>query len=339
MSNARTVFAAAFWVALAATGAQAQPAAEFYKGKQVRMIVGHAVGADYDLGGRLLAKYLVRHLPGHPTIIVQNMPGAGSTIAANYLSSMAPRDGTVFGSFSRNLPSQALLGNDRIKSDPRAFNYLGATALPSRVCVIWHAARIKSFEDALATETVIGAAAGGAGSIVPVVLNHVLNTKFRVIEGYKSPADVVVAMERGEVDGLCTAYAQFRSQNHLLREGKVRIIMRAEEQPIAELSAVPSVYDFAKTDDQRRFLRFVFSTTEFGRPYVMPPGTPPELVETMRKAMADAVNDPALIAEAEKTRVDMHYTPPQQLERLLTRLYETPPEMIAVVRKLVPNIQ
>jgi tripartite-type tricarboxylate transporter receptor subunit TctC len=334
----RNIFVAATFAVLVSANAWAQPAADHYKGKQIRLIVGHGVGADYDIGARLLAKHLARHVPGQPTIIVQNMPGAGSTIAANYLFSQAAKDGTVFGSFSRNLPSQAVLGNARIKSDPRKFNYLGAMSLPSRVCVFWNTAKARSFDDAFINQLIIGAAAGGAGSIVPVVLNHVLNTKFRVIEGYKTPADVIVAMERGEVDGVCTAYAQFRNHRHLLDAGKMRIVVRAEEQPPAELSKVPSIYGYAKTDQQRRFLRFVFSTTEFGRPYVMPPDVPPDLVAVMRKAMAGAANDPALIAEAERTKVDMHFTPPAQLEALLASLYDTPPEMIQAVRKLVPHL-
>ncbi|MGH6771527.1 MAG: Bug family tripartite tricarboxylate transporter substrate binding protein [Xanthobacteraceae bacterium] len=336
--HAGTLFITVLCAALASASLRAQPAGkDYYKGKQIRMIVGHGVGADYDIGGRLLAKHLARHIPGQPTIIVQNMPGAGSTIAANYLFSQAPKDGTVFGSFSRNLPSQALLGNTRIKSDPRKFSYLGATSLPSRVCVFWNSAKARSFDDAFSKQLVIGAAAGGAGSIVPVVLNHVLKTKFRVIEGYKTPADVIIAMERGEVDGICTAYSQFRNYGHLLGAGKMRIVMRAEERPSVELSNVRSIYSYAKTDRQRRFLRFVFSTTEFGRPYVMPPGVPPDVVAVMRKAMADTVKDPALIAEAKRSKVDMHYTPPEQLEQLVASLYDTPPDMIDAVRKLVPH--
>ena len=325
-------------VCFAPAPATAQPAADFYKGRQLRLIVGHPVGADYDIGARLLAKHLVRHIPGRPTIIVQNMPGAGSIVAANHLHNQAPRDGSVFGSFSRNFPSQALMGQARIDADPRRYNYLGATSLPSRVCVSWHAARVKSLADAFAHELIVGAPAGTSLSIIPTVLNHVLATKFKIIEGYKSPADVIIAMERGEVEGICSGYMQFRTQEHLIREGKLRILLRAEEVPVPELAHVPSVYGHAKTEEQRRFLRFVLSTTEFGRPYVMPPDVPAERVAVMRKAFADAVNDPALVAEADKMKLDMSFTPPEQLERLLGRLYETPPAMIEAVRKLVPNL-
>jgi len=316
--------------------ASAEPAADFYRGRQLRLIVGHPVGADYDIGARLLAKYLTPRIPGQPGIIVQNMPGAGSIIAANYLASQASRDGTVFGSFSRNFPSQALMGQARIKADPRRYNYLGATSLPSRVCVTWHAARVKTLAEVFEHELIVGSSAGSSLSIIPTVLNHVLSTKFRIVEGYKGPPDVLIAMERGEVEGMCSSYAQFRAQENLIRDGKMRILLRAEEAPVPELAQVPSVYDYAKTEDQRRFMRFVFSTTEFGRPYVMPPEVPPERVAAVRKAVAEAVRDPELISEASRMKLDMSFTAPEHLEQLLARLYETPPAMIEAVKKLVP---
>jgi tripartite-type tricarboxylate transporter receptor subunit TctC len=336
-SHRATIPAAVALLACTVNLASAESAADFYRGKQLRLIVGHPVGADYDIGARLLAKYLAPHIPGHPSIIVQNMPGAGSIIAANYFASQAPRDGTVFGSFSRNFPSQALMGQSRIKADPRSYNYLGATSLPSRVCVTWHAARAKTLADVFEHELIVGSSAGSSLSIIPTVLNHVLSTKFRIVEGYKGPPDVLIAMERGEVEGMCSSYAQFRAQENLIRQGKMRILLRAEEIEVPELAQVPSVYDYAKTDDQRRFMRFVFSSTEFGRPYVMPPDVPPERVAAMRKAMADAVHDPELVAEATRMKLDMSYTAPEQLEQLLARLYETPPAMIEAVKKLVPG--
>ena len=318
--------------------ANAQPAAEFYKGKQIRLVVAHSVGADYDIGARLLAKYLARYIPGQPSIIVQNIPAGGGIIAANYLYSQAPRDGTVMGSISRNLPSQALMGQVRIDANPRRFNYIGATSLPSRVCIAWSSARVQTINDLFKYELIVGAPSGTSLAGIPKVLNHVLNTKFKVIEGYRGPSDVIIAMERGEVEGVCSAYAQFRAHDQLFRDGKVRILLRAEETAVAELSHVPSVYDYAKTDEQRSFLRFVLSTTEFGRPYVMPPDVPGEPVAIMRKAMAAAVADRALVSEAEKMKLDMTYTSPEQLENLLTRLYETPPALIEAAKQLGSNL-
>jgi tripartite-type tricarboxylate transporter receptor subunit TctC len=319
-------------------GANAQSASDFYKGKQIRMVIGHPVGGDYDIGGRLLAKYLSRHIPGQPIIVVQNMPAAGSLVAANWLHNQAPRDGLVFGSFSRNWPGQALMGQSIIEADPRRFNFIGATSLPSRICVNWFTSRVKSVSDLLSQELILAGSAGSSLSIIPSVLNHVLGTKFRVIEGYKGPPEGIIAMERGEVEGMCSAYGQFRNHEAWIREGKLRVFVWLEETPIPELPDVPSIYADTKTDEQRQFLRFVLSSTEFGRPYVMPPETPRERVETMRKAFADAVRDPELVAEAARMKLDMTYRPPEELERLVMSLYETPPAMVEAIKKLVPNL-
>jgi tripartite-type tricarboxylate transporter receptor subunit TctC len=323
----------------ALTAAAAEDAAEFYRGKQIKMIIGHQVGADYDIGGRLLAKYLARHIPGQPTIIVQNMPGAGSIIAANFLFSQAPRDGTVFGSFSRNFPSQSLMGLSRIKADPRQFNWLGATAFPSRVCLSAGTARVKTLDDLFRHELIVGGSAGSSLSIMPTVFNHVLGTKFRLVEGYKGVTDTVIAIERGEVEGICASYGQFTSLEQQIKDGKLRILLRAEEVEVPALAHVPSIYAYARTEEQRYFLRFILSSTEFGRPYVMPPQVPANRVAAARRAFAAAVRDPELMVEAGKMKLDMTYHSPEQLEQLLAKLYRTPPETIAAVKKLIPNLK
>jgi tripartite-type tricarboxylate transporter receptor subunit TctC len=334
---------AAFVVCLsgAASGfAVAQSGSDYYRGKQIRMIIGHPVGNDYDLGGRFLAKYLTKHIPGDPLIVVSNMPAASSVAAANFLYRQAPRDGTVFGSFSRNIPSQALMRQANLDVDPRRYNWIGGTALPGRVCVAWHTAKVRTPADLLKHELIVGG--GGAGtslSIVPTVFNHVLGTKFRVVEGYKGTTDTVLAMERGEVEGVCATYGQFRVFEKLIKEGKLRFILRAEESPIAAIPDVPSIYDLAKTDEQRQLMRFVFASVEFGRPYVLPPDSPPELVALMRKAFAETVKSPELVAEAERLKLDMTYRPPDDLMKLVDNLYKTPPSVIDTVKKLVPNIQ
>ena len=221
----------------ASAAAFAQPASDYYRGKQIRMIVGHPVGNDYDLGARFLAKYLTRHIPGNPLIVVSNMPAASSVAAANFLYTQAPRDGTVLGSFSRNIPSQALMRQANLDIDPRRYSWIGGTALPGRVCAAWHTAKVRTPADLLTTELIVGGGGSGSSlSILPTVLNHVLGTKFRLVEGYKGTNDTVIAMERGEVEGVCATYGQFRVHERALKEGKLRLILRAEESPIA---AVP----------------------------------------------------------------------------------------------------
>lgn len=339
-----TLKACTFLIALVAVGGGSSAifgqTADFYRGKQIRLISGHPVGGDYDIGARFLAKYLQRHVPGQPTVIVQNMPQAASIVAANFTFNQAPRDGTVITSFSRNFASQALLGQPNIEADPRRFVWLGAYSLPSRVCVNWHTAAVKTPADLFTHELIIaGGGAGSSLSIVPTVLNHVLGTKFRVVEGYKGINDAALAIERGEVQGVCMTYGQFTNYEHLFREGKLRILLHAEETPLTERPEVPSIYAYAKTDEQRQLMRFVFSSVEFGRPYVFPPDVPRDRVEIMRKAFVEVAQDKDMQADAARLKLDMSYHTPEHLERLVAALYETPPALIEVVKKLVPNLQ
>ena len=173
---------------------------------------------------------------------------------------------------------------------------------------------------------------------MPTVINHVLGTRFKVIEGYKAAQNVLIAIERGELEGVCSSYSQFRSFDRLFRDGTLRILFRVEEAPLPDRPDVPSVFDLAKTDDQRQLMRLVFSSVEFGRPYVFAPDVPKDRVETMRKAIADAAKDPELLAEADKMKLDMAYRPPEHLERLIANLYQTSPAMVETIKKLVPNL-
>jgi tripartite-type tricarboxylate transporter receptor subunit TctC len=315
--------------------------ADFYKGKQVRTIVGHAVGNDYDVGTRLLVKYLPKYVPGQPTFVVQNMPQAAGVAAANFLYGQAPHDGLVMGTFSRNYPTQAILKQANIEGDPRRFRWLGATSFPGRVCIAGAKSAVKTPADLFTHELIVGGGpgVGSSNSIVPTVINRVLGTKFRVIPGYKSSQDAVLAIERGELEGVCASLGQFRAYEQQIKDGQLRIIFRAEEAEMPDLPGVPSIYDFAKSDEQKQFMRLVFSSVEFGRPYVLPPETPMERVQVMRRALAEAIKDPDLVAESDRTRVDMTFRPPEALERLVNRLYETPPALVDKIKELFPDIR
>jgi tripartite-type tricarboxylate transporter receptor subunit TctC len=313
-------------------------AEDFYKNKQIRVIAGFPAGNDYDLGARLLVKYLPKYIPGQPTIIVQNMPQAASVVAANYLAVQAPRDGTVFGSFSRNIVNDALTGQPNVAIDPRQLIWLGATSRPARVCVRWYTAPVKTPDDLFTQEFIVGAAGATSSlAILPTVFNKVLGTQFRIVEGYQGMGDAMLAMQRGETQGVCASYAQFRIADQLIRDGKMTFLLRAEEAPIAEIPAVPSIFDYAKSDEQRELMRFIFSSTEFGRPYAFPPDVPADRVDLMRKAIAQAAHDPDLVAEATAIKMDMTYTPPEHLEQLVANLYKTPPAVIETVKALLPS--
>jgi tripartite-type tricarboxylate transporter receptor subunit TctC len=232
-----------------------------------------------------------------------------------------------------------MMGQPNIEADPRRLQWLGATSFPGRVCTAWATAPVKTAADLFTHELIVGGSgAASTLSIVPTVLNHVLGTRFRIIEGYKAAQDVLLAIERGEVQGVCSSYSQFRSYDRLFREGKLRILFRVEEAALPDRRDVASIFDSAQTEEQRQLMRFVFSSVEFGRPYVFPPGVPEDRVELMRKAIAATAKDPELLVEAEKMKLDMAYRPPQHLERLVANLYATPPAMVETIRKLVPNL-
>jgi tripartite-type tricarboxylate transporter receptor subunit TctC len=334
------------WIAAAAVvigfscGARAQSAQEFYKGRQLQLVVGYEVGNDYDIGARLLARYLSRQLPGQPTIVVQNMPQAAALVSANFIYSRAPRDGSVLGSISRNLPSQAVMKLPNIEADARRYNWLGGTSFPGRICVATADAPVKNIDDLFSKELLIGSVGvGSSTSIVPTVINKVIGTKFHLVEGYRGAGDVILAMQRGEVQGGCMSYGQFRSHEQLIREGKLKIILRAEESEMAEAPGVPSIYDYAKTEEQRQLMRFMFSSTEFGRPYIFPPDVPKDRVQFMREAIARAVKDPDLVADAAKAKLDMTYRPPERLEKLVGQLYDTPPALIEKLKIISPSLK
>lgn len=325
-------------LALQLSPAAAQSVAEFYKDKQVKIIIGNAAGGDYDLGGRLLARFLGNHIPGNPTVIVQNMPGASTVTATNYLWAKAPRDGTVIGSFSRNIASQAVIGKMNIEADPRQFGWIGGSSLPSRVCMVSAKSGVKSPAELFTREVIVaGSGAGSSLSIVPTALNNVLGTKFKLVEGYQGSGAAMIALERGEVEGICHTGGVFQSHHaQMVKEGRLKILLHVEEAEYAEDPSVPSIYEFAKTEKQKQMLRFLFSSTEFGRPYVTPPGVPADRLAALRKAFADTLKDPALIEEAKKLSIDMTYRPPQELEKLVEALYATPKDTIEELEKIVP---
>lgn len=308
-----------------------QSVAEFYSGKQIKVILGTDPGGDYDQGGRLLARYLGRHIPGNPAVIVQNMPGAASVVAANYLYNVAPRDGTAFGGFSRNIPSRAVRGIKNFRADLRRFGWLGGTSLQHRICVALTSNPVKRIDDLFTMPLTVGS--NGPGSvlqIIPSALNNVIGTKFNIIQGYKGIADVSIALRRGEVDGVCHLADYFLegSNRDLLTEGKIRILFNAEQMPLRGHPEIPSIFDRIKSEADRQVVALLLSGTEFGRPYTFPPDVPADRLAVVRRAFADTVKDPEFLAAAEKQKLDMIYISPQAMEKQVEALYALPKEIL-----------
>ena len=318
--------------------ATAESVEEFYKGKQVRLVLGHDVGGDYDLGGRLLARHLGRHIPGQPTVIVQNMPGANSLVATNFLFNVAPKDGTVIGSFSRNIPGDAVRGLRNLNADPRKFGWIGATSRPGRICIAKADTGITGIKDLMTRELIVGGTgAAGIQSFVPNVVNKVLGTRFKVVEGYKGFADLIVALERGEISGVCHVLdILMSSQGDAIRAGKYRVLFNVEETPIADMPHVESIFKHVSNERHRQVLSLLFSSADFGRPYAAPPEVPAGRIAALRAAFDATMKDPEFLTEAKSLKLDVTPTAGKDLQKAVDQLNAIPKEVIDAANEILP---
>jgi tripartite-type tricarboxylate transporter receptor subunit TctC len=307
----------------------AQSVADFYKGKQIEFIIGTSSGGSYDLWARLIGRHMGRHIPGKPSFLPKNMPGAGHIKATNYLFNVAPKDGSTIGTFSRNIPTRALLKHPAVKFKPEAFNWIGSPELTNRVCVAKKGAPVQKGEDLFARELIVGGAgAGTAVSTTPAVLRGVLDMKFRVVEGYKGASDVILAIERGEVQGICQTVSGINSSHPgWLKDGKLVVLFNLERKPIPEYKA-PSIFSFAKTTEQRQILAFYSSNTELGRPIAAPPGVPADRLTALRRAFDATMKDPAFMAEANKQGFEINALTGEELTERVVELGNTPAAIV-----------
>jgi len=286
--------------------------------KKIRIVLGAAPGQDYDLWARLIARYLPAHLPGKPSIIVENMPGGGHLIATNWLYNIAPRDGTVWGMVSRNIPGQAFLKLNTARFDPLRFSWIGSPELTNRGCFSMARSGVLQADQILTRELLTGGTgAGSAVSQTPTLLAGLLGMKFKVIEGYEKPQDVVRAMEGGEIDGVCQTVQSFmRERQDWFKSGTARVLFTMERKPVAGLAA-PTIYEFAKTDEQRQILDYFSSSIELGRPMLLPPGVPAARVALIRRAFDATMSDPYLFTEANKLGLDPSLRTGEELEEFI----------------------
>lgn len=326
--------ALALALGLAASAASAQTPEQFYRGKQLKLIVSFAAGTDYDQWSRLIGRHMSKHVPGNPAIVVQNMVGAGGMQGANHLASAAEKDGTAIMMIGRNLPYQALTKDPGVRFDPLTFNWIGSPEVATRVCSVLDTAPAKKAEDIFSVETIVGG--NGAGSAVtqtPTLLNALLGAKFRIVEGYPAPADIILAMERGEVHGFCGSYLAMHQTPGWMQNGRLRILFNLEQSPIPGVNA-PSIFQFAKTDEQKKILSIFSSSVELGRPIAAPPGVPADRVAALRTAFEATMKDPELVAEAAKQKLDIQVVTGPQVEQLIRNLLASPPELIEKVNQL-----
>ncbi len=331
--------------ALAAVAALAIPASasaqsDLYKGKTVRMVVGSGVGGGYDIYARLLARYLEKALPGQPSVITQNMEGAASLTATNWAYRIAPKDGTVILATANALLLEPLYGNAAADFETTKFEWIGSIGKQQQVCVTWHASPVKTLEDALARETIVSATgAAGGPAIWPRIVNQMLGTKLKVIGGYSTGASRL-AVERGEVDGICgLAWSTLKTSDpRWVKEKLVNVLLQMGTQPQPDLPGVPLLFERVKSDEDRATLRLIFVPDDMGRPYLMPPGTPAANVAAVRAAFRTIMNDAAFRAETESRGLEVDPVYGEDMVKQLDAAFAAPKPIVDRARDLLGRV-
>ncbi len=327
----RIALALASVLLAALTPARAQSVADFYRGKQIRVIVGSSAG-DYDTWARLVARHMRQYVPGNPNFVVENMPGAGSLIAANYLYNKAAQDGTVLGSVSRNIPNFALMKHANANFDPLKFNWIGSPEMTHRACYARADSGVTSPEQLFEREVLMGGdGAGTSLSEMPTLLKNLLGMKFKVVDGYKGSTEIVLAMQRNEVQGICqTVIAFANSGQQLLDDGTVRMLFTTEKERVGKYNnKIPTIFEYAKTEEQKQILAFHAASLETGRPWVAPPNIPADRVEALRRAYDATMKDRGFLEEARQRKFEVDPRTGEYVEGVIRSIASLPPELIA----------
>jgi len=311
---------------------------QFYKGKQISVIVGSSAGGGYDTYARLLARHFGSVIPGNPMIVVQNMSGAGSNRAAGYIYSVAPKDGTAAAAIFPGAVLQPLLSDVPVSHDPNKLIYLGSANSDVYVCYVRSDAAVQTYKDMLTKELIVGASNPGATTYdLPLLLNSVLGTKFRIVTGYPGSREITLALERGEVQGACGIGWTGIEAMHpdWFAKNTIRVLVQLSTKGHNDLNkrGVPRAEELAQNDDDKKVIELVFSQGIFGRPFVLPPGVPADRVAALRKGFVVALNDKALRAEADKTQLDVDPMSGEELQKLVADLYDTSPRLIERARQ------
>jgi tripartite-type tricarboxylate transporter receptor subunit TctC len=324
----RCTVAAASLVVVPATMASAQSPAEFYKGKNVDLMVGYSAGGGYDVYARMLARYIGKHIPGNPTVVVKNLDGAGSLRLANALYHQLPKDGTVFGTVARGAAFDPLLGNKAAQFDASKFSWIGSANDEVSVCVAWHTSGITKIEDTFDKELVVGGTGPSADTDqFPRIVNGVLGTKMKIVTGYPGGNDVSLAMERGEVQGRCgwSWSSVISTRKDWYDSKKINVLVQMSLAKHPDLPNVPLVLDLAKTPEQKQILTLVFARQALGRPFLAPPGVPADRLAALRKAFMDTMKDPEFIAEADKAKLEITPIDGEKVQQIVVDAYKVDP--------------
>jgi tripartite-type tricarboxylate transporter receptor subunit TctC len=327
------LWAACAAVALSSSStAFADPVADFYAGRTIIVVVGSEAGGGYDTQAHLMARHLGDFIPGHPSIVVQNMPGAGSINAANYLYNVAPKDGTTIGLIQRTLMSANLTNQKGVRFDVQKFNWIGNLATEVPLFVSWHTSPIKTVEDLFKHEMVMGGGGPTSDSEVQArMLNALIGTKIKIVSGYTGEAQIQLAMERGEVEAMgAWGWSNLKSRApEYLTDRKVNILIQGALQRAADLPDVPTPFDFVNNDDDRKVLELFYAQQMVARPIVAPPDLPADRLAALRKAFADMAESGAFRDDSKKMKLDASATPYESIEKVISIIGATPPAIAA----------
>jgi tripartite-type tricarboxylate transporter receptor subunit TctC len=327
----KTAFAATILSAVTFAGAAAQSPAEFYKGKQMSIIVSTGGGGGYDTLARALARYLPKYIAGTPTFIVQNMPGGGHMLAANFMYNVALKDGTVLSALNQNVPSHQVLDGNGVRYDAGKFIWLGRFTESNPVMAVWHTAPVNTLAEAMKTEIIIGATGDGSSSYrYTTAMNSVLGTKFKIIKGYKTVPELLVAMERGEVQGRAGGLSAYQDSNpEWITDKKIKFLIQIGTSRDADMQDVPLWTEIAKTPEQKQILDLVASPTNLGRPVNTPPGVPADRIAVLRKALEETVKDPGFIEEGKKLAFETDFRGWEETTKIIEQTMNASPDVVA----------
>jgi tripartite-type tricarboxylate transporter receptor subunit TctC len=322
---------------LAIAGATPARAQEPFAGKQLTMIIGFGAGGGYDLWGRVVARHIGKHLPGKPNVVPQNMPGAGSYVAASHIYHVAPKDGTAMGIIARDAALGPLAGAAGARFDPVKLSWIGTPTKETNICIAYQSAQVKTVQDLMQKQLIIGDTGPGTGTrTYPIVLNALLGTKFKLVGGFRSSADVFLAMERGEVEGICESYDSVKNRKpDWIPTGRIKVLFQAGLEPNPELNGVPFVLDLARNADEKATLEFLYAGQGIGRPFVAPPELPAERLTMLRAAFDATMKDPDFVAEAKQRKLDLEPEDGEHLAALIRKIYATPKPIVERVTSLI----
>lgn len=314
----------------------ASRADDFYRGKQITILVGFSAGGTYDATARLFARHLGRHLAGNPTVIVQNMPGAGSMVATMNLFHTAPKDGTTLGVIGGGTVIEPLLGNPQAKYDARQFAWIGGRSRDDFLCVVWHTVPVNSIADATTRQVVVGATGPGSRTqTYPQALNDLAGTKFKIVSGYPGGNEITLALQKGEVEGYCGwAVGSIRQRApQWLTDGTLKVLVQfTAGKP--DLPNAPVATDLAKTKEGREAIQILSADSVLAWPLMAPPGLPADRVRELRTTFNAMMADPALLADAKKANLDVDRVSGAEMQALIDRLYAAPAPVLDLVRKI-----